>query len=113
MRWVSPLALLAGWLTIATAINVLTVSTAYGLIAEASATAVAMTGIVVVTLLGVVVVNQAHSIAYGIPIAWGLAAVYFAEQAHRPSVALDAAGAAAIVAANIVWVGIQQARFRR
>jgi hypothetical protein len=90
-----PLGLLGGWLTIASALNLLTVLTAWGLIGPDSAKLAALAGIGGVLLVGSAIVWRLRHIAYGLPIAWGLVAVWVAERADKPQVALAAAGAAA------------------
>lgn len=91
-----PLALLAGWLTIASAINILTVLTAQGIIGPGLAWAVI--GIAAVLLVGGGVGWALRSRFYLAPIVWGLMAVYVAEQADKPAAAWLAAGAALLLA---------------
>ena len=92
-----PLGLLAGWLTIASAINILTVLTAYGLITPETARPAAFAGIAAVLLVGAAVVWRMHHLAYALPIAWGLVAVYVAERADKPDVAWAALAAAGLM----------------
>lgn len=94
-----PLGLLAGWLTIATAINVLTVLTAYGAITPESAPVWAGAGVLLVTLTGLVITNRTRLLAYPLPIAWGLAAVYVAERGDKPAIAMAAAAGATLLLA--------------
>lgn len=101
----APLSLLAGWLTIASAINALTVLTGMGVITAASAPAWAAGGIVLVVAIGAGLTLASKNWVYPLPIAWGLAAVWVAEQTDRPMVALLAAAGAAIVAGAAIWVG--------
>lgn len=91
-----PLSLLAGWLTIASAINILTVLTAQGVIGPDLTWAVL--GIAAVLLIGGAVGWRLASPVYLAPIIWGLAAVYVAEQADKPNAAWLAAGAAVLLA---------------
>ncbi|WP_421932030.1 hypothetical protein [Phenylobacterium sp.] len=91
-----PLSLLAGWLTIASAINILTVLTAQGVIGPDLTWAVL--GIAAVLLTGGAVGWRLASPVYLAPIIWGLAAVYVAEQAEKPNAAWLAAGAAVLLA---------------
>ncbi|MDO8325068.1 MAG: hypothetical protein Q7T23_19270 [Phenylobacterium sp.] len=93
-----PLSLLAGWLTIASAINILTVLTAQGIISPALSWAVI--GITVVLTVGGLVGWRLRSPVYLAPIAWGLIAVYVAEQADKPVAAWLAAGAALVLVAE-------------
>jgi len=92
-----PLGLLAGWLTIATAINVLTVFTATGIITSDSAPIWAGAGIALVVLIGLVVTNRTRLLAYPLPIAWGLGGVYAAEQTDKPTLAIAAAVGAGVL----------------
>lgn len=101
----APLSLLAGWLTIASAINALTVLTGMGVITEASAPTWATAGIVLVVAIGVGVTLASKNWVYPLPIAWGLVAVWVAEQSDRPMVALLAVAGAAVVAGTAIWVG--------
>lgn len=93
-----PLSLLAGWLTIASAINILTVLTAQRIISPALSWAVI--GITVVLTVGGLVGWRLRSPVYLAPIAWGLIAVYVAEQADKPVAAWLAAGAALVLVAE-------------
>lgn len=97
-----PLSLLAGWLTIASAINILTVLTAVGALAGV-AKAAAFAGVVVVLIAALAVVRTGRLWAYGVPIAWGLAAVWVAERAGKPDVAALALAAAVVVGAYAAW----------
>lgn len=101
-----PLGLLAGWLTIASAINILTVLTAWGVIGPDTARPAALAGIGAVLLVGATVAWRLRHIAYGLPIIWGLIAVAVAEYGDQPPVALAAVGGAvamAIVSALASW----------
>lgn len=97
-----PLSLLAGWLTIASAINILTVLTAVGAL-DGVAKAAAFGGIVVVLIAALAVARTGRLWAYGVPIAWGLAAVWVAERGGKPDVAAVALAAAVLVAAYAAW----------
>ncbi|HYE45498.1 MAG TPA: hypothetical protein VEA44_06955 [Caulobacter sp.] len=89
-----PLGLLAGWLTIASAINLLTVLTAWGVVDGETARPAALAGIGAVLLVGAVVIWRLRHIAYGLPVVWGLIAVWVAERGDQPQVATAAAAAA-------------------
>jgi hypothetical protein len=78
-----PLGLLGGWLTIASAINVLNVLTAKGVITPDNATVAGLGGVFVVIALGAFLALRTRLPAYPLPIAWGLAAVFVAERAHH------------------------------
>lgn len=95
-----PLSLLAGWLTIASAINILTVLTAQGLISPDLTWAVM--GIAAVLIVGGFVGWRLRSPVYLAPIAWGLIGVYVAEQADKPTAAWLAVGAALVLVAEAV-----------
>ena len=92
-----PLGMLAGWLTIASFLNVITVLTAWGVIAPAIAQAAALAGIAGVLIVGAAVVGRLRHLAYGLPIVWGLIAVWAAEHTDKPQV-----GLAALVAAGLI-----------
>jgi hypothetical protein len=82
-RWMTvwPLAALAGWLTIAAPVNLLTVATGNGdLPAFLAPTTWALTAIAVVTAIGLFVTWRTRLLIYPIPIAWGLLGVFTAEQ---------------------------------
>lgn len=97
-----PLGLLAGWLTIASAINILTVLTAKGAITPDSAIPAALCGVAVVGALALLVLNRTGLTAFGLPIAWGLVAVWVAET-QKSAVAMTALLIAIVVAAYAVW----------
>lgn len=101
-----PLGLLAGWLTIASALNLLTVLTAEGVISPLTALGWANGGIVVVAATGLYVTYRTRLPAYPIPIAWGLVAVFVAERQAQPAVGWLALTAAIAVAAAGVWAAI-------
>lgn len=100
----APLSLLAGWLTIASAINALTVLTGEGFITPDTAPAWATAGVLLVIFIGAAISGMSKNWVYPLPIAWGLVAVAVAEQADRPMIAgLALAGAAALLAIA-AWV---------
>lgn len=101
----APLSMLAGWLTVASAINTLTVLTGWGVINASTAPGWAAGGVIAVVLLGAGVATASKNWIYPLPIAWGLAAVWVAEQTDRPTVAIMAAGGAALLVATAAWVG--------
>ena len=101
----APLSMLAGWLTIASAINTLTVLTGWGLINVSTAPGWAAGGVIAVVLLGTGVAAASKNWIYPLPIAWGLAAVWVAEQTDRPTVAIMAAAGAALLVATAAWAG--------
>lgn len=105
----SPIALLAGWLSLAAVINIVTVLTAEGLVSPGSLP-IAMAGIVVATLAALATLRAVGAPAYGVPVAWGLVAVWVAERNEKPVVAMAAMLAAALVAVMTVWLARAQSR---
>lgn len=98
---IAPLSLLAGWLTLASVLNTLTVLTAEGIITSAMAPSASVAGIIVGAIVAAYIAIRSASPFYLIPVVWGLIAVYVAEEAHKPITAwlgLAAAGAFAIMA---------------
>lgn len=99
-RWwvVAPLSLLAGWLTIASAVNLLTILTGNGqLPTMLEPTTWALLAVAVVGALAVFISWRLAFTVYALPIAWGLAGVWAAEQDRNPTLAMGAAGAAALI----------------
>lgn len=100
-RWMTvwPLAALAGWLTVAAPVNLLTVATGNGDLPSAlPPTAWALVAVVAAATLGLVVVWRTRVLAYPIPIAWGLIGVFAAEQDKgNPVLAFGALAAALVV----------------
>ncbi|WP_395671419.1 hypothetical protein [Phenylobacterium sp.] len=97
-----PLALLAGWLTIASAVNILTVLTAEGLVGDASRPA-AYAGVAAVLLAALAMLRAGASSVYAIPVAWGLIGVWAGERADKPAVAASAVAAAVVIVAYGAW----------
>lgn len=96
-RWfvVWPLAALAGWLTAASALNILIVLTRFDLLTGID-DAAALAGIAVITILAVGIARQIRTFAYTALIAWGLAGVAVAEWERQPMLAWAAVGGVAI-----------------
>lgn len=101
----APVSLLAGWLTVASAINVLTVLTSEGVITPQSAPVWAAGGIVTVLAIGIGITLASRNWVYPLPIAWGLVAVGVAEQHDRPMIALLAGAVAIVLLGVAAWVG--------
>jgi hypothetical protein len=99
-----PVSMLAGWLTVASAINTLTVLTGFGIINPETAPAWAAGGVALVAVLGLWLTASSRNWVYPLPIAWGLIAVAVAEQSDRPIVALMAVVAAGALVAMSAWV---------
>lgn len=99
-RWMTvwPLTLLAGWLTVAAPLNLITVATRNDALPTFLApTAWAILAIVLVTAVVLGVTLRLRTIAYGLPIAWGLLGAFVAEQARNPLLAYAALAASAAV----------------
>lgn len=96
-RWfvVWPLAALAGWLTAASALNILIVLTRFDLLAGID-DAAALAGIAVITILAVGIARGIRTFSYPALIAWGLGGVAVAEWERQPMLAYAAVGGAAI-----------------
>jgi hypothetical protein len=104
-RWlvVWPLALLAGWLTVAAPLNLLTVATGNeALPAMLSPTVWAILAIVVVALAALGVTLRLRMLAYALPIAWGLLGAFVAEQERNTPLAYVALAAAVAVLVGAV-----------
>ena len=115
-RWMTvwPLAMLAGWLSIASPVNLITVATGNGWLPEAvSPTTLAIGAIGVVALLAVFVTARLRSLAFSIPVAWGLGGVFVAEQTRNPLLAQVAAGAAVAVLVAAVLLVARATMLRR
>jgi len=91
-----PLNLLAGWLTIASIVNIVTVLTIERIISSDIASISALTAIGTAAIIAAAVCIAGRSAFYLAPIIWGLYGVHSAESARQPVVA-DAAGAAALL----------------
>jgi hypothetical protein len=109
-RWMTvwPLALLAGWLTIASPVNLLTVVTGNGDLPTAlSPTTWAMLALAVVGLIALVTSRLIRSIAFALPIAWGLFGVFSAEQARgNEALSSYALGACVVVAVGSLFLAL-------
>lgn len=99
-RWMTmwPLALLAGWLTVAAPLNLITVVTGNGALPDIlSPTAWAALAIVVVAAVALGVTLRLRTLAYSLPISWGLLGAFVAEQARNPVLSYIALAAALAV----------------
>ena len=100
-----PLMLLAGWLTIAAPVNLITVLTGNDALPEVlPPTSWAILAVGLVSLTALLVTARLRQIAYALPIAWGLLAVFVAEQPRNTLLAYVAlaAGVAVLVGAIIL-----------
>lgn len=108
-RWmvVWPLAMLAGWLTVAAPLNLITVATGNGdLPAALSPTAWATTAIAAVVLVALAVTQRIRTVAYALPVAWGLLGAFVAEQPRNPALAYVALAAAVAVLVGSVLLSL-------
>lgn len=94
-----PLAALAGWLTVAAPLNLITTATAFeALPAALSPQGWAIAAIVATTAVALGVTAVLRTLAYPLPVAWGLLGAFVAEQADgKPMVAFTALAAAIVV----------------
>lgn len=99
---VTPLALLAGWLTIASGLNAITVLTAEGLVRSDTSTGWALAGLTASVAVTLVVLARSQVLAYPLPVIWGLVAVFVAERAEQPTIAWFAMAAALLVTTVVV-----------
>lgn len=111
-RWLTmwPLAMLAGWLTVAAPLNLLTVITGNdALPTMLSPTVWAGLAIVTVTLAALVMTQKLRTLAYALPIAWGLLGAFVAEQERNLPLAYIAlaAGVAVLVGAVVLTFGLR------
>ena len=99
-RWMTvwPLSLLAGWLTVASPLNLITVATGDGLLPDMlPPTAWAVLAVIVIVAVALAVTQKLRTLAYSLPIAWGLAGAFVAEQARNPTLSYAALAAAVTV----------------
>lgn len=104
-RWlvVWPLALLAGWLTVAAPVNLLTVATGDDALPEAlSPTAWAMLAVILIAGAALLISWRLRMLAYALPVAWGLLGVFTAETERNPPLAYLALAAAVAVLVGAV-----------
>lgn len=109
-RWmvVWPLALLAGWLTVAAPLNLITVATGNGdLPAVLPPTLWAIIAIAVVVGVALAVTWRIRTLAYAIPIAWGLLGAFVAEQPGNTTLAYVALAAAIAVLVGAIILSLR------
>ncbi len=93
-----PLAALAGWLTVATPLNIITVLTAAdALPAVFTPTIWAIVFVAVTTLLTIGVSWALRTMAYPLPVAWGLVGAFVAHQDNNTVLSFAALGAAFVI----------------
>ena len=108
-----PLMLLAGWLTIAAPVNLLTVVTGNEALPDVlPPTSWAILAVGLVSLTALLVTARLRQIAYALPIAWGLLGVFVAEQPRNTLLAYVAltAGVAVLVGAIILSFRLRPVR---
>ncbi len=99
---VTPVGLLAGWLTIAAGLNSIQVLTAEGFVSAAFASWWAIGGLAASVAITLLVLVRGRVLAYPVPVIWGLIAVYVAERGERPEAAWFAV-AGALTIAVVMW----------
>ena len=92
-----PLTLLAGWLTIASIVNLLTVMTSQDLIAKGTGPLWSLGAIGLAALVALFVTARTRLWTYPVPIAWGLIGVFFAGRTDGNDLQAFAALGAAIL----------------
>lgn len=98
MLTVWPLAGLAGWLTVAAPLNLITTATAFNALPTAlTPTGWAVAAVVVTALIAIGVTARLRTLAYPLPVAWGLLGAFVAEQPDNPALAFTALAAAILV----------------
>lgn len=106
-RWTVawPLAALAGWLTVASPVNLLTILTGNGGLPESpSPTIWAMLAVIAVAVVALAVTASLRMLAFALPVAWGLLGVFVAEQerGNAPLAYVALAAAVAVLVGAIV-----------
>lgn len=93
-----PLAALAGWLTVAAPLNLITVLTAYDALPTIlSPTLWAIMFVAITTVIAIGVSWILRTLAYPVPIAWGLVGAFVAHQDNNPALSFAALGAAFVI----------------
>ena len=98
-----PLALLAGWLSIAAPVNLITVATGDGVLPSVlPPNGWAGLAILLVAALALGVTLSLRTLAFALPVAWGLLGVFVAETERNGFLAAVAVGAAGVVLVGAV-----------
>lgn len=100
-----PLGLLGGWLTIASALNILTVMTAEGLVPRRDALLYGAAGVIVTAAVALWVLRRTAVLPYGAAVAWGFVAVWVAERPGEPALGWLAMACAVVVGLAALWWG--------
>ncbi len=107
-RWLVawPLGALAGWLTVASPVNLLTVATGNGdLPAALEPTQWALLAVAMIAVFALFVTWRTRLLAYPLPVAWGLLGVFVAELAKgNATLAYGAIAASVIVLIAALWM---------
>lgn len=109
-RWMTimPLSLLAGWLTIASPVNLLTVLTGNGdLPAVLPPTGWALLAGACAAALGLFVCWKTRLLSYPLPIAWGLLGAFVAEQERNPALAFPILGLSVLTLLGGLWLSLR------
>lgn len=109
-RWITvwPLAMLAGWLTVAAPLNLITVVTGNEALPDVLApTAWAILAITAIAAVALGVTLRLRTLAYSLPIAWGLLGAFVAEQARNPLLAYVSLAAAMVVLIGCIVITFQ------
>lgn len=109
-RWMTvwPLSLLAGWLTVAAPVNLITVATGNGdLPTMLSPTVWAALAIAIVVAVALLVTWRVRTVAYSLPIAWGLLGAFVAEQERNMPLAIIALAAGVVVLIGAVLLAFR------
>ncbi|CAN5323620.1 hypothetical protein BH10PSE1_BH10PSE1_01360 [soil metagenome] len=116
-RWLTlwPLSLLAGWLTVAAPVNLITVATGNGdLPTMLSPTIWAVLALVLIGVSAVGVTFHIRTVAFALPVVWGLIGVFAAEQSRNGTVAFAAViVAVAALVGTVVLTLAQRRRIER
>lgn len=100
-----PLGLLAGWLTVASAVNILTVLTAERTVTSDTALLAGAAGVLVTAAAALWVLRRTAAVPYGAAVVWGLVAVWVAERPGDPAIAWLALACAVAVGLAAAWWG--------
>lgn len=100
-----PLGLLAGWLTVASAVNILTVLTAERIVTGDTALFAGAAGVLVTAAVALWVQRRSAVLPYGAAVAWGLLAVWVAERPDNPIVGWLALACAVAIGLAAAWWG--------
>lgn len=112
-RWLTiwPLSLLAGWLSIAAPVNLLTVLTGNGDLPQAlSPTGWAVLAVVIVAAAALAMTVRLRLLAFAIPVIWGLIGVFAAEQSRNGALAFTALAAALALLVGAVLIVLAERR---